>query len=193
MFKLQQLGFEKQWVYEIVLSSYGNYIPHAAPFGVKSFDSNSLSLDMYKGSNTLENILVKGEFVINMVDDPTFFYDALYVGKKINFGPGKKVAAPVILDSPSSLEMKVISTTDKKARVFIEAEVVYVHNPGKGKLINRAKSLFLESLIQSTRLSVFPKLELDKSMKENYRVIKKVAPGSKYETMMASLLKECGC
>lgn len=193
MNKLQELGLKTGWLYEVVISTYKNNNPHAAPFGIKTSNFKCLALEMYKGSNTLENILATREFVINLVDDPLFFYQALYDREKINFASAKQVKAPVMLDSPSSIEARLITAVNKKQRVLIEAEVVHIHSRKKGELINRAKSLFLESLILSTRLIVFPKLNLDKLIRENYRVIKKVAPGSKYETMMQELLNDCGC
>jgi len=193
MNNLQQLGMKKNWLYEFVVSSYNNNIPHAAPFGVKSSNFKCVTIKMYKGSNTLRNVLANKEFVLNQVDDPIFFYQALYAREKINFNPAKMIKAPVIADSPSSIEVKLINAINKKRSIIIEAKVVHVHIRNIGELTNRAKSLVLESLILSTRLSRFPKPKLNKLIKENYRVIKKVAPGSKYETIMQELLNNCDC
>lgn len=193
MNSLQQLGMEKNWLYEVVISSYNNNIPHAAPFGVKSSDFKTVTMEMYKGSNTLRNVLTHKEFVLNLVDDPLFFYQALYALEKINFNSAKMINAPVIEDSPSTIEVRLINAVDKKQSFFIEAEVVHIHIRHTRELINRAKSLVLESLILSTRRSLFPKQKLIKLIKENYRVIKKVAPDSRYEIIMQKLMNDCGC
>lgn len=185
---LQQLGIKKNWLYEIIISTYGPTTSHAAPFGIKSSDLEYITIEMYKGSKTLENVLANGEFVLNLVDNLTFFYQALYAGEKINFSPSQKINTPVMADSPSSIEMLVKTAVTEKQRVIIKAEAVHIRNPKKIKLINRAKGLFMESLILSTRSLFLPKIEFDKSMQENYRVIKKVSPGSKYEAMMKNLL-----
>ncbi len=185
---LQQLGMKKNWLYEVVISSYNNNIPHAAPFGVKSSDFKCVTIEMYKGSNTLRNVLANKEFALNPVDDPILFYQALYAREKINFSSAKMIKAPVMTDSPSTIEVRLINATNKKLSVIIEAEVVHIHIRNIRELTNRAKSLVLESLLLSTRLSIFPKLQLDKLIRENYRIIKKVAPGSKYETIMQELL-----
>lgn len=190
---LQQLGMKRNWIYEFVISSYNNNIPHAAPFGVKSSNFKCVTIEMYKGSNTLRNVLANKEFVLNSLDDPFFFYQALYARENINFNCAKMIKAPVIADSSSSIEVRLINAINKKQRFIIEAEVVHIHIRNISKLTNRAKSLVLESLILSTRLSLFPKLKLNKLIKENYRVIKKVAPGSRYETIMLELLNNCGC
>ncbi|MDM8537363.1 DUF447 family protein [Desulfobacterales bacterium HSG17] len=190
---LQQIGMKRNWLYEVVISSYNNNIPHAAPFGIKSSDFKCISIEMFKGSNTLENILTNKEFVLNHIDDPIYFYHALYDREKINFNTAKMIKAPVMTDSPSSIEARLIKAINKKQSFTIEAEVVHIHIRNKSKLTNRAKSLVLESIILSTRVSLFPEKKLDKLIRENYRVIKKVAPKSKYETIMQELMANCGC
>jgi hypothetical protein len=189
---LQQLGMKKNWLYEVVISSYNNNIPHAAPFGIKSSDLKCITIEMYKGSTTLKNVLSNKEFVLNMLDDPSFFYQALYARDKINFNSAKMINAPVIAESPSTIEVRLLNAVDNKLSVLIEAKVVHIHICDIKELTNRAKNLVLESLILSTRLARFPKLKLDKLIRKNYRVIKKVAPGSKYETIMQEMLNKCG-
>lgn len=191
MSTLKRLGIRKNWLYEIVITSVDNHVPHAAPFGIRTADFKIVSIEMYKGSNTLRNILKNKEFVINTVSDPTVFYHALYAGEKINFGSAKMIKAPVLLDSPASIEVRLKNAVSSGKRYMIEAEVVYLHIRNQSELINRAKSLVLESLILATRISHSPKRTPEELLKENYRVIKKVAPGSKYEHVMQDLLKKC--
>ena len=188
---LKQLGVEKNWIYEVLLSSYFNGVPHVAPFGVRTTDYTCVTLDMYEGSRSLRNILAVKEFALNTVQDTEIFYHALFAGGKIKYGPAEKIDAPVLMDSPASMEAKVVSVTPKAQRVVIEAEIVHIQNRRKCDLTNRAQSLLLESLIVATRIPHLPEGKPGKLLRENYRVIKKVAPGSKYEDTMRKLLHKC--
>lgn len=191
MSTLKQLGMKKNWLYETVLSSFDKNVPHAAPFGVKTTDFNLVTIEMYKGSNTLKNVLTHKEFVLNTIDDPAIFYQTLYDREKINFGLAKMINAPVLTDSPASIEVRLVNSIDREQSLMIEAEVVYVHIRHKSELINRAKSLVLESLIMATRLPHLAERKTRELLRENYRIIKKVAPGSKYEYVMQELLNKC--
>lgn len=192
MSTLKQLGMKKDWLYEVVLSSFDKNAPHAAPFGVKTTDFNLVTIEMYKASNTLENVLTYKEFVLNTIDDPAIFYQTLYDREKINFGLAKMINAPVLIDSPASIEVRLVNSIDREQSLMIEAEVVYVHIRYRSELINRAKSLVLESLIMATRMPHLAERKPKELLRENYRIIKKVAPGSKYEYVMQELLNKCG-
>jgi hypothetical protein len=192
MSTLKQLGIKQNWLYEIVITSLDNKVPHAAPFGVKTTDFKIVLIEMYKGSSTLRNVLTNKEFVINTVTDPTVFYDALYAGRKINFGFAKMIMAPVLTDSPASIEVRLKNAINREQSYMIEAEVVYIHIRNNKELINRAKNLVLESLILATRIPHLPKRKPLELLRENCRVVKKVAPGSKYESVMQELMKKFG-
>ncbi len=192
MSTLKQLGMKKNWIYEVVITSIDNNVPHTAPFGVKTTDFKIVTIEMYKGSNTLRNVLASKEFAFNTVADPTVFYHALYARGKINFGFAKMIKAPVLADSPASIEVRLKNAINREQSLVIEAEIVYIHIRNRSELINRAKSLVLESLILATRIPHLPERKPEELLRENYRVIKKVAPGSKYEHVMQELLKKCG-
>jgi hypothetical protein len=185
---LQTFGMKKQWLYEIVVSSYSKETPNSAPFGVRTTDYKTITIEMYKGSATLKSILKTGEFAVNVVEDPVVFYNALYCKEKIHFSRAKMITAPVIVDSPASIEVKLTESQEKEKSYIIEAEVIHIDYREKCLLTNRAKSLALESLILSTRKNLFPQEEMERMLRENYRVVKKVAPESKYEKMVHTLL-----
>ncbi len=147
---------------------------------------------MYKGSNTLRNVLAHKEFALNSVSDPIAFYHALYEREKIHFDRAKMIQAPVLTDSSARIEARLTNAENRKASILIEAEVVYVHIRNRSELINRAKGIFLESLIAATRIPYLPEGKAVEILKENYRVIKKTAPGSKYENIIRELLDTCG-
>ena len=191
---LDQLGMEKNWIYEVIISSIGDNVPNAAPFGVKTRDFNYIEIEMYKGSNTLKNILANGEFAVNMVVDPVVFYNVLFAKDKIKYSLAKRIETPVLYGSPASIEAGIIETIDMKLKIMIKAKVVHIHLHNKSEWINRAKNLLFESLILSTRIPHFPKGKAEVLLRENYRVIKKVAPRSEYELIMQQLLEKCcGC
>ncbi len=185
---IESLGLAKNWIYEAIISSMGDDGPHAAPFGVKKIDDQRIEMAMYKGSKTLSNIQVKREFAVNMVVDPVVFYHALFVKHKIKFSRAKRIDTPVILGSPASIEARIIKTMDTRRKIIIEAKVVYIHFNRKKEWINRANNLLLESLILSTRMVHFPQGEAEALLRENYRVIRKVALGSEYELAMKELM-----
>jgi hypothetical protein len=192
MSTLKQLGIKQNWLYEVVITSLDNNVPHAAPFGVKTPDFKIVLIEMYKGSSTLRNVLTNKEFVLNTVTDPTVFYDALYAGRKINFGFAKMIMAPVLTDSPASIEVRLKNAINREQSYMVEAEVVYIHIRKNKELINRAKGLVFESLILATRIPHLPERKPVELLRENYRVVKKVAPGSKYESVMQELMKKFG-
>jgi len=188
---LQQLGAEKDWVYEVLLASYCSGVPHVAPFGMRVTDDTRVTLEMYEGSRSLRNVLAAKAFSLNTVQDMDFFYYALFDRERIRYGPAQKVDAPVLIDAPASMEAKVIKVTPAMRRVLVEAEIVHIEYRMKCDLTNRAQSLLLESLIIATRIPYLPEGEPAKVLKEHYRVIKKVAPDSKYEALMKELLNKC--
>lgn len=178
------------WIYEVILSTYSNDVPHAAPFGVNPIDSKHVRLSIYKGSHTLENILKHRQFTINVVEEMDIFYNALYARDKLEYTPALNIEAPVLKDAAAHIEVTLKSAVSGPLQVVIEAEVEHVQVSDPCIPINRAKNLLLESLIVSTRISHLPPGRASELLKENYRVIKKVAPGSNYASIMRELLAE---
>ena len=162
--------------------------PHAAPMGIWSEDFDTLNMAIYKDSKTLKNIIKEKEFTVNFVDDITIFYESLFNKGKIAFEQAKQVSAPVIQDSSAIIECKVKHIAKKENRFHIRAEIVDIRIWDKIRLINRAESLVLESLIMVTRLPHFPDRGLDEILKENFRVVGKVAPDSTYVHIMANVM-----
>lgn len=189
---LADLGFVKNWTYEVVISCNNGNTPHAAPFGIKTSDLRIIQAVMYNSSNTLRYIIDKGCFVINLMSDPQFFYDSLYAKYNIRFKPARIIDAPVIVDAPAFIEVKVIDYYEKADSHIINAEILNIEVTITPELYNRAKSLVMESLITATRIKYLPEGKAEEILKENYRVIKKVAPESTYVETMEKLLNKCG-
>ncbi len=80
---LEQIGMIKGWIYEVIVSTYYENSPHAAPIGVWTDDFATLHMEIYKNAKTLGNILKSREFAVNLVSDLTIFYKSLFDKAKI--------------------------------------------------------------------------------------------------------------
>jgi hypothetical protein len=192
MTTLSDLGFKKDWTYEVVISCNNGNTPHATPFGIKTADIKSIQVEMYNSSNTLGYILDKGCFVINLISDPLYFFDSLYAKDQIRFKSARIIDAPVIADTPAYIEVKVTGNTEKANSRIINVEIINIEAAITPELYNRAKGLVMESLITATRINYLPEGRVEEILKENYRVIKKVAPESPYVAIMEKLFNEIG-
>jgi hypothetical protein len=188
MRRLAKIGVKKNWVYEVIVSTFHDKNPHAAPMGVWTEDFDTLNMEIYKDSKTLKNIMKEKEFAANLVADITIFYECLFNKGEIAYENSKQINAPVIKNSAAIIELKVKETKEKENRFYIQAEIVDIRMEDKIKLINRAESLVLESLILATKIPYLSKGGMEETLKENYRVVGKVAPGSKYENIMEQIL-----
>jgi len=188
MKRLKEIGMKKNWIYEVIVSTFYAGTPHAAPMGIWSEDFDTLNMEIYKGSKTLENIIKEKKFTANFVDDITIFYESLFNKGKIAFKQLKQINAPVIKNSSAIIECKVKHIEKKENRFHIRAEIVDIRIWDEIKLINRAEGLVIESLILATRLPHFPGRRNEDTLKENFRIIGKVAPDSTYEHIMEKVM-----
>ena len=189
MKRLEEIGMKNNWIYEVIVSTFHVRVPHAAPMGIWSEDLDTLNLAIYRDSKTLENIIKKEEFAVNIVDDIKTFYESLFNKGNIAYAPSNQINAPIIRDASATIESKVTHIEQKENRFHIKAEIVNIRIWNKVRLVNRAKSLTLESLILVTRLHHFPDRRIEEILKENFRVIAKVAPDSMYEHIMENIMK----
>lgn len=188
MTPLQQLGMRPHWIYEVVITTRGRSGPNAAPIGVWTEDGQILCAALYKGSATRENILEGREFAVNLVDDPLTLHAALHRREALAFKPSRGIDAPVLAAAESWLEMRLAEHREDEGKTLIRAEIAGPCPDGPAKLINRAPGLFLESLILSTRAHLSSPGQAAERLRENLRVMAKVAPGSAYVKAMQELL-----
>lgn len=190
MSSLADLGVKKNWTYETIITCFNDDIPHAAPFGIKSPDMKTIQIEMYKGSHTLAIILNTKEFVINLANDPAYYFYSLYERDKIRFSEAKNVKAPFITECPAFLEARMRASIGKIKSYIIEAEIIKINIKNIPRLFNRAEALVIESLITATRIGYYPDGKAEEILKENYRVVKKVAPDSSFLDIMDRLFNE---
>jgi len=188
MSRLEKLGMKRNWIYEVIVSTFQNKDPHSAPIGVWTENFSELNMNIYKKSRTLGNIINQKEFAVNFVSDISIFYKSLFAKNEVTYINSKQINAPAIKNSSAIVELKLKEITEKESRFQIEAHVINIQIMGDIKLVNRAESLVLESLILVTRIPFFAEGEIEKALKENFRVIKKVAPDSKFQNIMEKIL-----
>ncbi len=186
---LEQIGMIKGWTYEAIVSTYYENSPHAAPIGVWTDDFDTLHMEIYKNAKTLGNILKSREFAVNLVSDLTIFYESLFDKAKIAWEKSTKVNAPIIKDTPLVMEFRLKRIKEKENTFHLESTPVHFQSKGTVNLINRARALTLECLVIATKSQHLGELKIKETLKENYRVIKKVAPGSQYERILEMLFE----
>lgn len=179
-----------RWIYEVVVTVGRGDGFAAAPFGFWTDDGTTLRAALFKGSSTLQSILDQRRFVVNCVDDPLALHHALNRRDQLAFDvirDGEAAGLPVLDGVPAWLAVRLVRHEDRGDKVLLLAEGVAESASAPGGLVNRAKGLFLESLVLSTRSHLLGPAAVDQ-LRENARVIAKVAPGSRYEAAIGELL-----
>ena len=192
MDQLRRLGMQDRWIYEVLISTFRDGTPHAAPIGVWTSGSDKLSMDVYNGSQTLANILDGGDFAANFPVDAAMLYVAPRAPALLQFAEAQDVHAPIVAGCTATVELVLRSATPGADRVRLVGDVRRVHHDGTPRLINRAEGLLLESLVIVSRLKRRGADAAMTTLTENYRVVRKVAPGSAYERALAALLRDLG-
>ena len=71
---LSKIGMEKGVQYECIITTLNSEnINHAAPIGVLCSGNNTIICRIFKGSETLENIISQRKFTVNVTHDPELF------------------------------------------------------------------------------------------------------------------------
>ncbi|MHB0980185.1 MAG: DUF447 domain-containing protein [Thermoleophilia bacterium] len=190
MNQLRGLAMRKGWIYETIVSTFSNGEPHAAPIGVWTEDFNTLHMEIYDSSQTLKGVIDTGQFTANFPSDVSTLHAALFHPELLSFEQAQNVSAPVLLGSAATVELVLRQASPVANRVRITGEVVHADARPDIRLINRAEGLLVESLILATRLRYLDDAVVRQTLAENYRVIRKVAPESAWETTMAELLRD---
>jgi hypothetical protein len=190
MDRLDTLGLQERWIYEVLISTFHDQAPHATPIGVWACGGDELHMDLYDGSQTLANILDTGHFTANFPADAGMLYAALRTPEQLTFADAELVHAPVVAGCTATVELTLSRATPSDDRVRIVGDVKCVHQETTPRLINRAEGLLLESLVLASRLECGAREAALTALTENHRVVSKVAPGSVYERALAALLRD---
>ncbi|MHA1695097.1 MAG: DUF447 domain-containing protein [Candidatus Helarchaeota archaeon] len=195
-FKLQKYA-----IYETIVSTFNNKpdFPHAAPMGI-IFKDDYISIKPYKTSRTYKYMDKNRCAVINFIDDLKLFYIFSQEDKDMSklmdyFKVVSEFTTPIFKNSNLSIEVKVLEDVRKDdIRAEFKCEPLnYIYNMDYQKEfepINRATGCVLESIIHSTRISLYRRLNtpeliskidgLISLLKHYRRIIKKVYPNSVY-------------
>ncbi|MGQ9468291.1 MAG: DUF447 domain-containing protein [Nitrososphaerales archaeon] len=204
---LSDLGFIKNCIFEVIVSTYGiNHMPNAAPMGVMTDDMQRLLIRPYTTSQTYRNILLQKCAVINITSEPIIYYKTAFKDanpdKRIPidwFEKADLIDAPKLKNADACIEVKVVKIENKKRdRAKILCEVVNIA-PIKNitpKAYCRANFALIESIIHATRIKVFLSKDEKEKAEELIKLIKyydalveRVAPSSVYSDIIKEILK----
>lgn len=201
---LSQIGMLKGQQYETIITTMddeGNL--NAAPIGVICRGNDKVMCRIFKGSQTLENIISQKEFVVNICENPLLFTRSLLDNlKKEDFMPDNSIKD---IDCYFKCEVtslkEAVKQSDpikkKSQAIVIKANVVELIIKRPVKVYNRAFGYVLESLVHMSRIDIVDdnqrKYYLNQ-LKEAYRVVKKVGSKKDKEAMdnIKNKLKEKG-
>jgi hypothetical protein len=178
----------KGWIYEVLVSTYANDAPHAAPIGISTDDSATLRVETYE-SQTRRNMLATGHLVANFPSSADMLFRALYAPHLLSYEAAEQVRAPTVVGSSAVVELIVEHAMVHGVQVRAVTRPILVRIIEPPTLLNRAEGLLLESLILATRIEHLDHEVVEASLRENLRVVSKVAPGSRYEGEMAEILR----
>jgi hypothetical protein len=130
--------------------------------------------------------------VVNFPADAALLYTALRAPQQLAFAEARVVHAPVVAGCTATVELTLSRAISGAHKVRLVGAVRRVYHKGAPRLINRAEGLLLESLVLASRVERQEASVTLTTLTENYRVVRKVAPGSDYERALATLLQELG-
>lgn len=204
---LTKIGMYKDQQYEVIITTIdkdGN--SNAAPFGLRVSEDNEIFLRIFEGGNTIKNIKDKGEFIVNITNDPLMFtlsttntipekYLTRISNKTKNNG---ELAYLTDADAYFICEVKSLKTGLREDDIkssdvnFIKSEVVELNIKNKCVIpMNRAIHALIEALVNYSRINIVDentqKYFLERFL-ESERVIKRV--GNEKEKESIKILKE---
>ncbi|MCP8316912.1 MAG: DUF447 family protein, partial [archaeon] len=163
---LSDLGFIKNCVFEVIVSTYGiNHVPNAAPMGIMTDDMQRFIMKPYTTSQTYRNIFLQKCAVINIISNSIIYYKTAFK----DYNPDKRVPidwfekadlvdAPKLKNADACIEVKAIKIENKKRdRAKVLCEVVNISHiiNTVPKAYCRANFALIESIIHATRINVF--------------------------------------
>ena len=207
MTKLTDLGFLKNSIFEIIISTYNeDGTPDAAPMGVIMHDPQTISLNLFNSSQTCRNLKANKCAVINLTSDIEVFYKTAF--KEVNpagklplewFERAEVVNAPKLWSVDATVAVSVVDVEPvgvEKTKFSCNIERINVIQVYP-QVYCRALSATIEAILHATRIIVFAKDEKKKQQVSQLLgligncddVVKRVAPNSVYSAVMADLIK----
>ncbi len=181
---LASIGMEKGRQYETIITTVNNEnLKNAAPIGVLCSGNDIILNRIFKGSHTLDNIIVQREFIVNITHDPELFTKST-LG---NLPPECFNENNSLKDAEAYFKCEVISLKEavkqsdpikkKDEAIVIKSKVTEIVINKPTKAINRGFGYVIETLSNFTHFDL-----VDEKQKELYlnrfreanRVVKKI-------------------
>lgn len=178
---LGNIGIVPNLKYECIYTTISkNGEKNAAPIGFVYLGDGKVKCNIFKNTITFKNINETQEYVVNITQDPLSFTYATIANIPEDYYTDDKNIA-ILKNAPSYLKIKVLDMEESTERptMVITGEIEEVNIKDENiKAFNRGFAHLIESLVNYTRYDIADekiKEYYDKKLKENLRVIKKVA------------------
>lgn len=189
---LRALDMERGRLYETILVTWdGSMVGNAAPIGVLCTGADTVTLYLYQGSRTVENVLENGRFTVNVTLDPLIFTDSTLGDLDEDmFSHHRGFLHLRGADAFFTAEVVSVKELVKRDR-FGESEL-YVVKARAGDVmraetfrlvLNRGIYAVIESLIAYTRAEFSDPVVLRERISEMNRVARKVGGPREREAM----------
>lgn len=192
---LASIGMEKGRQYETIITTVNNEnLKNAAPIGVLCSGKDIIINRIFKGSHTLDNIILQREFIANITHDPELFTKST-LG---NLPPECFNENNSLKDAEAYFKCEVISLKEavkqsdpirkKEEAIVIKSKVTEIVINKPTKAMNRGFGYVIETLSNFTRFDL-----VDEKQKELYlnrfreanRVVKKIGYKQDMQAMEA--------
>ena len=192
---LASIGMEKGRQYETIITTVNNEnLKNAAPIGVLCSGNDIILNRIFKGSHTLDNIIVQREFIVNITHDPELFTKST-LG---NLPPECFNENNSLKDAEAYFKCEVISLKEavkqsdpikkKDEAIVIKSKVTEIVINKPTKAMNRGFGYVIETLSNFTHFDL-----VDEKQKEQYlnrfreanRVVKKIGYKQDIQAMEA--------
>lgn len=168
------------------INKYGEI--HFSAVGVQFLKSKAL-FNLYKKSNTFENLKIKKFGIINIVDKAEYLIKAALGSEKMNTSKTQKNELYYLNDCCSYYHFKVLKIKDSGEKYRVEVKILRKKENRKYIGFNRANNLLLEAAVIASRIGIKKnKNDLKIFLKNNKRVI--IKTGDKNTKKLFKFLKE---
>jgi hypothetical protein len=137
---------------------------HLAPMGIRR-DGDRVLIAPFRPSTTLDNLLARGQAVVNVTDDVRVIAGCLTGRADWPMVPARCVDGKRLAQALSHEEVEVERVEEDPTRPRFRCRVVHseLHRPFLG--FNRAQAAVVEAAILVSRLHLLPADKIDREMK----------------------------
>lgn len=141
---IAKLGFSREGIAEAIVTTYNeDGSPNAAPMGVLSDGRQKVVLKVGRETDTRENILRGGFFVVNVASDPLLFLRTALTGWR---RAGEEVEVPEV--RPSDVEAPFLRDAD----AYLEVELRKFRNYTREDELGRRRLTLVEGEVTGVRV-----------------------------------------